>query len=890
MKIISLLLFLIITLLVNITEQEINEESIYVVSFKDKLKSFSNKVLNSSIPHNEECSSAKPCSNGLIIPAWTPVTGISVCTKIWRGFLYFLAMVYLFYGVSIVADRFMSAIEVITSQEKEVKLKKANGEPYTVLVRVWNETVSNLTLMALGSSAPEILLSVIEIFANNFEAGDLGPSTIVGSAAFNLFVIIAICIMCVPSSEIRRIERLDVFWTTVIWSTFAYIWLYLILEVFSPGIVDVWEGVLTFMFFPLTVLTAFYANTRTVPFGQRIVTARTGRSIIRRDFDNKDSGLKRDADVNMSLLDESQAASVLAYQNQKKIFMETFHKLRNENPDLSIGELEQLTTEAIVLNAPKSRAFYRIQASRELTGSGGFGPKRIRKKAKALLNIDGDENNDVVTVEFENLHTMCLESCGTTQVRVKCDRGGLKGNIAVRVNYRTEPGTADENTDFVPTSGVLYFKPGEIFQTIPIKIVDNDVYEDDETFTVVLSNATAEMADNDRINVPARLGVKSVATVLIIDDDHSGHFMFKSEVQKVSENFGIFALEVQRSRGARGRVQVPFSVKNGAALEGRDFVIKTKELIFEDSQTKAFINIDIINDDEYEKSEDFFIYLEEPILLSGNNDPVEEGEPDGTPQLGEITRCKIVITEDKEFKSFVDKMIASANTSILVGTSSWKQQFSEIFEVEDSDGDGTISAKEKFLHYFSLPWKAAFALIPPTDYYNGWLSFFVSIIVIGILTAVIGDVASHFGCTIGLKDSVTAISLVALGTSVPDTFASKTAALQDKYADSSIGNVTGSNAVNVFLGIGIAWAIAAFYHMRNGTQFKVNAGSLAFSVTLFVIGSSICIGLLMYRRSKKDIGGELGGPGKIKILSGCIFIGVWLLYLTLSILDAYCIL
>jgi len=26
---------------------------------------------------------------------------------------------------------------------------------------VWNETVANLTLMALGSSAPEILLSVI---------------------------------------------------------------------------------------------------------------------------------------------------------------------------------------------------------------------------------------------------------------------------------------------------------------------------------------------------------------------------------------------------------------------------------------------------------------------------------------------------------------------------------------------------------------------------------------------------------------------------------------------------------------------------------------------------------------------------------------------------------
>jgi solute carrier family 8 (sodium/calcium exchanger) len=34
--------------------------------------------------------------------------------------------------------------------------------------------------MALGSSSPEILLSVIEIVGNNFQAGDLGPGTIVG--------------------------------------------------------------------------------------------------------------------------------------------------------------------------------------------------------------------------------------------------------------------------------------------------------------------------------------------------------------------------------------------------------------------------------------------------------------------------------------------------------------------------------------------------------------------------------------------------------------------------------------------------------------------------------------------------------------------------------------
>ena len=35
---------------------------------------------------------------------------------------------------------------------------------------------------------------------------------------------------------------------------------------------------------------------------------------------------------------------------------------------------------------------------------------------------------------------------------------------------------------------------------------------------------------------------------------------------------------------------------------------------------------------------------------------------------------------------------------------------------------------------------------------------------------------------------------------VLDTFASKTAAIEDETADASVGNVTGSNAVNVFLG------------------------------------------------------------------------------------------
>lgn len=82
-------------------------------------------------------------------------------------------------------------------------------------------------------------LFATQVCGHNFESGALGPSTIVGSAAFNMFVIIAICVYVVPDGETRKIKHLRVFFVTAAWSIFAYIWLYLILSVFSPGEVAV---------------------------------------------------------------------------------------------------------------------------------------------------------------------------------------------------------------------------------------------------------------------------------------------------------------------------------------------------------------------------------------------------------------------------------------------------------------------------------------------------------------------------------------------------------------------------------------------------------------------------------------------------------------------------
>jgi Ca2+/Na+ antiporter len=68
--------------------------------------------------------------------------------------------------VSIISDIFVESIEVITSQERDVVLTDPKtGKTRKHKVLVWNATVANLSLMALGTSAPEILLNVVEVSA-----------------------------------------------------------------------------------------------------------------------------------------------------------------------------------------------------------------------------------------------------------------------------------------------------------------------------------------------------------------------------------------------------------------------------------------------------------------------------------------------------------------------------------------------------------------------------------------------------------------------------------------------------------------------------------------------------------------------------------------------------
>lgn len=538
-------------------------------------------IVASRQEHDEDTK----CVQGLMLPVWMPQDNLSFGEKFKRGFVYFCMLAYLFIGVSIVSDRFMAAIEVITSKEKEVTVRKPDGSTQIVVVRVWNETVANLTLMALGSSAPEILLSIIEIVAKDFNAGDLGPGTIVGSAAYNLFVIIAICVLVVPNGEVRRIKHLRVFFVTATWSVFAYIWLYMILDYISPGEVEVWEGLLTFMFFPLTVLTAYIADKRLLIYkyigkdyrmNKRGVMVQT-EAETSLEMNGHEDHIKQLEDTGGNCSEE-----VKDFEEARREYISTLKELRRKNPQSDLEHLEIMAQEQLMNNGPKSRAFYRIQATRKMMGSGNI-MRKISERAQSDLSevkaelqrvdVEIEEDDTISRVYFEPGHYTVMESCGEFDIRV-VRRGDLAQQVTV--DYETEDGSAEAGSDYVGKKGTLIFPPGVDEKRFKIEVIDDDVFEQDEHFYVRLSNVSA----------PSILTTPKVATVMILDDDHGGIFAFASKDHDLVESVGTYELKVQRFSGARGQVIVPYWTEDGTAKAGRDYDPIQGELTFDNNESE----------------------------------------------------------------------------------------------------------------------------------------------------------------------------------------------------------------------------------------------------------------------------------------------------------------
>jgi len=811
-----------------------------------------------------------------------------------RLILYLMGLAWTFLGVAVISDVFMAGIEKVTSSKKRVK-DKTTGR--TITVYVWNATVANLTLMALGSSAPEILLSLIEITSDEFFLGPLGAGTIVGSAAFNLLIICGVCICAIPDNEVRMVKQTTVYIVTASCSVFAYLWLMFILKFSSKDVCELWEALLTLMFCPILVLVAYIAD--------------------RGYLDRKKPAEYTEQDDHHDHCNET-----IPDDATDEELAEVAAEIRKEHGANLTQEQVVKIMKVQYLNK-RSRAYYRHAAMDAQLHGKEVKIKPLGAPESAIQEAIGcsDEmaKKKVATMTFASAKYAFPEGVGKAKVLVM--RIGDK-SCKASVNYATKDGTAVKGNDYDHMEGTFTFEKDETEKFLEIPIKDDKSFENDEFFTVELSGASCDEASGCK----AQLGVLQTVTIVIVDDDLPGDLRFKVEEMEATEgaDAATVNVSVERFNGSTGAISCSYSTENMDAVEGVDYEASNGTLEFASSQLTANIQVTVNPRGRINKAA-FNVVLSDPVGC------VFDAKTDGG---DEKCICHVNIKPKGEEKqaNMIESMKARVNSAnAIMGHKNYAQQFRDaLFQVgeedeEDEEGEagGAKAGPSKldyFMHIVSVPWKLLFAFVPPVDYCGGWACFCGALAMIGVVTAIVGDMANLVGCCLDILPETAAITFVALGTSLPDTFASKTAAMMDPYADASIGNVVGSNSINVFMGIGLAWCVAAVYWetgeitpewnkramaltpderqsilnacapsngMCTKPVFIAPGGTIWFNLMVFCVNAFFALQHMYARR--KRFGGELGGPKKGfmgQYFSGCFLVGQWFIYVFASILFA----
>jgi len=419
-------------------------------------------------------------------------------------------------------------------------------------------------------------------------------------------------------------------------------------------------------------------------------------------------------------------------------------KAIKKNTKLSDEDAAVMAASKVVDAQPKSRIWYRIGATRNMTGGRKIQPTmKMTDKLKEvydaindnaeLPNIEySDSDKPKSIVEFHASSAAVMENVGTFKVLV-CRHGLLTSTVRVRVE--TIDGSAIEGEDFKAVNEILTFEPGEREKLIGVTIVDDNQWEPDEEFFLKLSIVYGE--DLEKV----KLGRTSIMEIMILNDDEPGTFQFEKRGHLVKESCGNAMLSVVRQNGADGDVTIKYKTIDKSAINGKDFEGGEGEIEFKHGETQRDILIPIIDDMEAEKDESFEVELYE--INNGG-------------KLGKIARTAVTITNDDDFNSMMSKILLMSNAnmdSMRVHNDTWAQQFKDAMIVNGGDVENA-SMGDYIMHLLNFPFKIIFSIIPPAGMAGGWPCFFVSLTMIGLLVIVVGDLADIFGCLVGLRKEV----------------------------------------------------------------------------------------------------------------------------------------
>merc|ERR1719217_394437 len=114
------------------------------------------------------------------------------------------------------------------------------------------------------------------------------------------------------------------------------------------------------------------------------------------------------------------------------------------------------------------------------------------------------------------------------------------------------------------------------------------------------------------------------------------------------------------------------------------------------------------------------------------------------------------------------------------------------------------------------------------------VTFFCSIVWIGVLSYFMVTWASKLGCIWNIHPAIMGVTVLAAGTSVPDAIGSLLVA-RDGQGDMAVSNAIGSNVFDILLGLGLPWVLSGLIFPKQG-GVEVDADALL-PLSLILVGT-----------------------------------------------------
>ena len=176
--------------------------------------------------------------------------------------------------------------------------------------------------------------------------------------------------------------------------------------------------------------------------------------------------------------------------------------------------------------------------------------------------------------------------------------------LAASLDYSINDNSARSGQDFIGISETLNFAPGETSQEIVVTILDDDLVETNESFSLAIGNPTGAVLGNIR-----------TATIIIEDNDVIGEntVAFSQAEYSIQEPANRALITVERTGNINQTVSVDYITSDDYARSGLDYTAVSGTLTFAPGETTKTFNIPIINDSLPELNETLNINLNNAV-------------------------------------------------------------------------------------------------------------------------------------------------------------------------------------------------------------------------------------------------------------------------------------